>query len=36
MMLLADMHDAQFGAAEPKGGTGFSEAVIGTGWEALR
>ena len=36
MMLLAEIHDAQYGAAEPKGGTGFSESVMGTGWEALR
>ena len=36
MMLLAEIHDAQFGAAEPKGGTGFSESVMGTGWETLR
>ena len=36
MMLLADLHDTQFGVAEPKDGTGFSESVMGTGWEALR
>lgn len=36
MMLLAEIHDAQFGVAEPKGGTGFSESSLGTGWEALR
>ena len=36
MMLLAEIHDAQFGVAEPKGGTGFSDSVMGTGWQALR
>ena len=36
MMLLAELHDAQFGVAEPKGGTGFSESVMGTGWQTLR
>ena len=36
MMLLAEIHDAQFGAAEPKGGTGFSEWVMGTGWQSIR
>ena len=36
MMLLAEIHDAQFGAAEPKGGTGFSESVMGTGWQSIR
>ena len=36
MMLLAEIHDAQFGAAEPKGGSGFSDSVMRTGWEAMR
>lgn len=37
MMLLAEIHDAQFGAAEPKGGTGFSDSIMQrTGWDALR
>lgn len=36
MMLLAEIHDAQFGAAEPKGGTGFSESVMRNGWDTLR
>lgn len=36
MMLLAEIHDAQFGAAEPKGGSGFSDSVMRTGWGAMR
>jgi hypothetical protein len=39
MMLLAEIHDAQFGAAEPKDGNGFSDSVMSrtrTGWDALR
>lgn len=36
MMLLAEIHDAQFGAAEPKGGTGFSDSVMRTGWDSMR
>ncbi len=36
MMLLAEIHDAQFGAAEPKGGTGFSDSVVCTGWDKSR
>ncbi len=36
MMLLAEIHDAQFGAAEPKGGTGFSDSVMRTSWESFR
>nr|WP_295771795.1 hypothetical protein [Rhodoferax sp.] len=36
MMLLAEIHDAQFGIAEPKGGSGFSDSVMRTGWDALR
>ena len=36
MMLLAEIHDAQFGIAEPKDGSGFSDSVMHTGWEALR
>lgn len=36
MMLLAEIHDAQFGAAEPKGGSGFSDSVMRTGWDAMR
>lgn len=36
MMLLAELHDAQFGAAEPKDGAGFSDSLLRTGWEALR
>lgn len=31
MMLLAELHDAQFGAAEHKGGNGFSDSVMRTG-----
>lgn len=34
MMLLAELHDAQFGIAEPKGGTGFSDSVMRTGWDS--
>ncbi len=39
MMLLAEIHDAQFGAAEPKGDNGFSDSVMSrtrTGWDVLR
>lgn len=39
MMLLAEIHDAQFGAAEPKDGNGFSDSVMSrtrTGWDVLR
>ncbi len=36
MMLLAEIHDAQFGIAEPKGGSGFSDSVMRTGYDALR
>ena len=36
MMLLAELHDAQFGAAEPKGGNGFSDSVMRTGWGTAR
>ncbi len=37
MMLLAEIHDAQFGVAEPKGGSGFSDSVMSrTGWDVLR
>ena len=35
MMLLSEIHDAQFGAAEPKGGTGFSESVMRNSWDAF-
>ncbi|MES2952289.1 MAG: hypothetical protein V4858_27495 [Pseudomonadota bacterium] len=36
MMLLAEIHDAEFGVAEPKGGSGFSDSVMRTGYDALR
>lgn len=36
MMLLAEIHDAQFGAAEPKGGTGLSDTVMRAGWDSMR
>ncbi|MES2584884.1 MAG: hypothetical protein V4627_19320 [Pseudomonadota bacterium] len=36
MMLLAEIHDAQFGAAEPKEGNGFSDSIMRTGWDSPR
>lgn len=39
MMLLSEIHDAMFGAAEPKGDNGFSDSVMSrtrTGWDVLR
>lgn len=36
MMVLADLHDAQFGPMESSSGTGFSDSRIRTGFDGLR
>jgi len=36
MMVLADLHDAQFGPMDTTSGTGFSDFTVRTGYDGLR
>ena len=36
MMLLADLHDTQFGPMDPASGTGFGDFTVRTGFDKLR
>ena len=36
MMLLAELHDAQFGPPQPSGGSGFADLTVRTGYDGLR